>query len=359
MSAPAPAARIGVIGAGTIAARYIESLAAAPGFRVEAIASRSGTSARQTAARFGLRATSLEALIADPQLDLMLNLAPAQAHAEVTRACLRAGKHVYSEKPLATSLAQADALIAMADEAGLLLACAPAVMLWPPLRTAAALAHGGALGALVGGFASVIYSGPELFHPNPDHLYARGAGPLFDMGVYGLTALTDILGPAVEVQAMARPGARQRRIQAGPRAGEAFSVETPTTVLAQLRHNSGALSSVQFGFEAMGARAPGLEIYGARASLSLLRPFSPDGEVLICEAPGQWRAVAIEGPAWRAKDWAIGVTSAWRAFHAGAPFAASATRARETLALMCAIESQSVCGKNQAHVQHWEQGARS
>lgn len=339
MSRQVPAAVIGLLGAGSIAEPYLKSLSLCEGFKVEAVASRSGDSAKALAAKHGLRALEVADLIADPQINLIVNATPAAVHASLTGACLRTGKHVYSEKPLAASVAGADALIALADRSGLMLACAPAVTLWPPLRTAALMAARGDLGALVGGFASLIYPGPEIFHANPQHLYGLGAGPLFDMGVYGLTALIEILGQVEAVQAMGSQVTTRRQIRSGPRAGDAFFAETPTTIVAQMRHRTGALSSVQFGFEAMGSRAPGLEIYGTRASLSLPRPYARDGEVWISEAPGTWRAAPLEGPPWREADWAIGVTSAWTAFHERQPFATNARRA-ETLALMCAIEAQ-------------------
>ncbi len=356
MSGGAPRAFVGLLGAGTIADRYVESLSAAQGFMVVAVASRSGASARAAALRYGMRNMTVAELLADTQVNYVLNLAPAAAHADLTMASLRAGKHVFSEKPMACTVEAADALIATAQQTARLLACAPAVLMWPALRTAAAIVQRGELGTLVGGFSSVIYPGPELFHPNPDHLYSEGAGSLFDMGVYGLTALLDILGPVAAVQAFGSQVTPRRTIKIGPRAGEGFSAVGPTTVLAQMRHQSGALSTLQVGFEAMGSRAPGLEIYGTRASISVARPFDPEGDVLISDAPGQWRIAELEAPAWRDEDWACGVTEAWSAFHADEVPHASASRARETLALMCAIESQCI---SQTHEAHWQSQNRS
>ena len=132
-------ARIALIGAGSIGSRYVDSLRKAPGFDVVSVCSRNPVNAGRFASDKGLLAKSLENILTDPDINYILNLTPAAEHAAITAACLQAGKSVYSEKPLAHELSEADALIELADLRGLLLACAPATFLWPPLATAGGL----------------------------------------------------------------------------------------------------------------------------------------------------------------------------------------------------------------------------
>jgi predicted dehydrogenase len=337
-----PEARVALIGAGSIAGAYLDSLQATPGFTLVAIASRDGASAARLAAANGLRASGVADALAARDIDYVLNLTPADEHVAITRASLQAGKSVYSEKPLARDLAEADALIALAKRQGVLLACAPATFLWPPLTTVRRLVQEGSLGVVSGALATLVYPGPEIFHPNPGHLYA--VGPLFDMGVYQVTALIDLLGPVVAVSAMASRRSTERRILVGARAGEPFDVVAPTSIHAQLRHAGGAISTLIVSFDGVSALPPTLTLWGDKAGVTL-DPHAPDAVLTISEAIGTRRSLALDGPAWTPARWAIGASSAWRSFHTGDAVAASAERARHVLAVLLAIECASEKGR--------------
>ena len=249
-------ARVALIGAGTIGARYLGSLRQTPGFEVVSVCSRNPENAGRFASEHGLSAKSLEIILADPDINYVLNLTPAEEHGAITAACLQAGKSVYSEKPLASTLSEADALIELADHRGLLLACAPATFLWPTLATAGRLVREGRLGSVIGALSTLVYQGPEIFHPHPAHLYSASAGPLRDMGVYQITALMALLGPVVSVSAFSSRSRTQRSILVGPDAGKYFRVDADTHFQAQLLHSNGAVSSVIVSFDGISTSSP-------------------------------------------------------------------------------------------------------
>lgn len=325
-----------LVGAGTIAASYVTGLRATPGFDVVAICARSVDSAADFATRHGLVPMTFDAMLANRSIDYVLNLTPASAHEGITRICLLAGKSVYSEKPLAATLAAADALIALADEQRLLLACAPATFLWPPLATTRRLIAEGAVGQLVGGISSLVYPGPELFHPNPGHLYEAAAGPLHDMGVYQVTALMELFGPISGVAAMATRARDERVVLIGPDAGTRIPVETATHFHAQLRHINGAITSMTVGFDGVSPVPPFLHIFGRTGALVVDAMHTPNAAVRHCATSSDGVAVAI--PKWSDSMQSIGPASAWSSFHTGQKIETGAARARDVLAVLLAID---------------------
>ncbi len=289
------------------------------------------------AAEKGLRPARFEDILADRSINYVLNLTPAGAHAAITSACLDAGKSVYSEKPLASTLGEADELIALAERRGLLLACAPANILWPPIAMARHLVASGDLGQPVGGLATLVYPGPELFHPDPAQFYLAPTGPLKDMGVYQVTALAAILGPIVRVSAMVARSSGERKVGVGPRKGQRFVPEAPTHVTALLEHAGGAISTIVTSFDGMSASAPRLEVFGRTAGLMIDNVHRPDAMVTRRRA-GSAAAEVLDAPQWTPALHAIGPTSAWTAFHAGTPVDVSSARARAVLAVLLSVE---------------------
>lgn len=247
---------------------------------------------------------------------------------------------MYSEKPLAATLAPADVLIALAQQRRLLLACAPATFLWPPLATARRLISEGTIGQIVGGVSSLVYPGPELFHPDPAHLYGHAAGPLYDMGVYQVTALMALFGPVVGVVAMASKAQDQRIVKVGPHAGTRFPAKTATHFHAQLRHANGAISSLTVGFDGISPAPPYLHVFGREGGLAIDAVHMPHATVRHCK-PSARDGIDIATPEWTDAMLAIGPTNAWSSFHSGQPIETSAARARDTLAVLLAIDKAS------------------
>lgn len=206
-------------------------------------------------------------LFADPAVDIVLNLTRPYEHFEVSRAALLAGKHVYSEKPLAADLAEGRELVRLAEEKGLLLGGAPDTFLGAGLQTCRRLIDDGYIGEPVGAAAFMICRGHESWHPDPDFYYQRGGGPLFDMGPYYLTALVNLLGGVSMVSGMARASFPERLITSQPHRGETIHVHVPTYVAGLLQFASGAVGTLFTTFDVHYWGQARLEVYGAEGTL--------------------------------------------------------------------------------------------
>ena len=347
-----------MVGTGSIAATYVKGLRHTPGFEVAAVCSRDPANAAVFATVNKLVARTFADILADPAINYVLNLTPADAHPAITHACLQAGKSVYSEKPLATTLAEADALISFADQQGLLLACAPATTLWRPLATAQKLVVQGTLGSIVGALATLVYPGPETFHANPAQFYSAAAGPLRDMGVYQINALCSLLGPVLSVSAMASCARAERKVRIGIQAGTSFSVDAPTHVSALLHHASGTISTIIVSFDGMSATPPRLDLYGDLAGLGIENCHRPDA-VLWLNRAGSHERLTADDPPWSLACQAIGPTSAWNAFHTGKFVEVNASRARDVLAVLLSIERSCLDGAVTNVPNAWSAGVQN
>jgi predicted dehydrogenase len=333
-----------VIGAGDIAARYVEAMRATGFLDPLLIASAKGHSAAALARQCGLRAVDVATLLGDETVDLVLNLAPPLVHADLTRRALLSGKHVYSEKPLAGSLIEALGLSELAQQHGRMLACAPATFLGPALQTARAIIDAGGIGEVVGARATMVYPGPDLWHHNPDHLFGPLAGPLFDMGIYHLSAIVALLGPVRQVQALASTEREQRTIHSGPRTGETFPVHVATHVAGTLRLTSGVIASVLFSFDGFGSKAPGLEIIGTRGALAIAHPSQFDGVVELSTELFKWREVPVTLSEWSDRMWAIGLAEACAAFQRGEAPRCKPAFACHLVEVLSLLEAAAVSG---------------
>ena len=232
---------VGIIGAGNISEAYLRLAKVFANLRVVAIADIVPAAAGARAEQFAVRAMSAEELLRSDEIDIVVNLTVPDAHYQVTRDILSAGKHAYSEKPLALNAADAKKLVAFADRRGLKLAGAPDTFLGAGGQRARQLLDKGTIGRVIGGSAYVMGHGMEMWHPNPGFFYQPGAGPVFDVGVYYITALVALLGPVKTVTAMASKGFDERLVtSASPMQGKRIKVNTPTNINAILSFQDGA-----------------------------------------------------------------------------------------------------------------------
>lgn len=274
--------RVGIVGCGNISRQYLDSLQRLPNLRLTAVADLNQEAARTVADAHGVEATDPDALLGRDDVDVVLNLTTPQAHAPVSIAALAAGKHVYLEKPFATSLADADAMLAAASAAGRRIGSAPDTVLGTGTQTARALIDRGDIGEPVAATAFMLSAGHESWHPSPGFYYEVGGGPLLDMGPYYLTSLVTLLGPIASVSAMSGRPRQVRVAPAGaPRAGEAFPVEVETTVSALLQHEGGAVSTLVVSFDVVASTLPRIEVYGTEGTLGVPDPNRFDGEVTL------------------------------------------------------------------------------
>jgi len=202
---------------------------------------------------------------------------------------------VFNEKPIALDLTSAEALVAKADAAGLRLGCAPDTFLGPGLQTMRRMLEAGSIGTPLTASAVMQSAGPHLWHPNPDFLYQPGAGPLFDIGPYYLTALAQAFGPIARVAARGGTAAPTRIIGKGPRAGEQIPVAVPTYVAALYEFESGALAQATFSFDTPLERMGVLEITGAEATLVAPDPNTFGGEIRIIRGQEAWETLPAAG----------------------------------------------------------------
>ncbi|MBW2279958.1 MAG: Gfo/Idh/MocA family oxidoreductase [Deltaproteobacteria bacterium] len=287
--------RAGLVGCGVISKVYAEKLNALPFVELAACADLDGERARALAEAHGIpRVLGVHALLADPAIDVVVNLTVPQAHVQVSRAAIEAGKSVYSEKPLGLALGDGRALVEAADRAGLRLGCAPDTFLGGGLQTCRKLIDDGAIGEPVGANAFMLSPGPERWHPGPQIFYQRGAGPLFDMAPYYLTALVMLLGPARRVTGSARMTHAQREIGSEPLRGQKMDVEVPTHVASVVDFESGPVATLVTSFDVQASRYRNLEIYGTEGTLSVPDPNSFGGPVQVKRsAPDEWQDVPL------------------------------------------------------------------
>ena len=297
MGGAVTALRVGVVGAGKISGAYLSTLRRLSNVGVVAVSDLDEVRARTAAATTpGARPLAVADLLAADEVDLVLNLTIPAAHAEIARAAIAAGKHVYGEKPLAVTTVEAGAMLAAAACAGVRLGCAPDTVLGTGVQTARACLDSGEIGTPIAATAFMVTPGHERWHPAPEFYYQPGGGPLFDMGPYYLTALVTLLGPVRRVAGMAAIPRATRTIGSGPRAGAEIDVAVATHVTGVLEHAHGALSTLVMSFDVWAGRLPPIEVYGTAGSLSVPDPNRFGGAVQIFRAGAEdWTPVPEAG----------------------------------------------------------------
>ena len=287
--------RIGIIGCGVIADIYCKNTPRFADIEMRACADLRAEAAAKLAEKYGLVPMTVSDLLASRDVDIVLNLTVPAAHAEVSMAALNAGKHVYSEKPLAHSVAAAHELVSTARERGLRLAAAPDTVLGAAGREARRLIDSGKAGRITAGTAFVLSRGMEHWHPSPAWFFQPGAGPVFDMGPYYLTQLVQLLGPVLRVAALAGTGFTERLLTAeGPLKGTKVPVGTPTTLLSLLDFAGG--SQVVFGASwdvSRHSHRP-FELYGTEASLRLPDPNFMGGTIELGTRDQDWQEIRTD-----------------------------------------------------------------
>ncbi len=335
---------VAVIGCGTISDEYLRNLTSFPDLRVLFCADLDPERAKAQAAKYSVPETgSTEQATAHPDVELVVNLTIPAAHAEVAQQAVAAGKHVWNEKPLALDTTAGRALLAAAVRAGVRVGCAPDTVLGAGLQTARRLIDGGVIGEPQSALTLMQDPGPQGWHHDPEFLFRRGAGPLFDMGPYYLSTLATLLGPAEQVAALGRRSQPSRVIGSGPRAGTAFEVEVPTHVAALISYARGPAATLLLSFDSPLRRHGFVEISGTEATLSLPDPNRFDGDVRV-RAAGRddWETVPAAGAT---AGRGLGVLDMARAIRAGTAHRASGELALHVLDIMEAVARSITAGR--------------
>lgn len=301
-----PSLRIGLVGCGSVSMAYLRNAPRFRGVEIVACADINPDAAARRAAQFGLRAMEVGALIADPAVDLVLNLTVPAAHFDLSMAALRAGKHVFTEKPLAVRAEAGRTLVAAAAARGLALGSAPDTFLGAAGRLARRLLEQGRIGAPVTGTAFMLGRGMEHWHPDPGFYYQAGAGPVMDMGPYYLTTLVNLMGPVRRVQAVAATGQPERLITAaGPKQGTRFTVGTPTSVLSLLEFACGAAVTFGASWDVFRHSNHPIELHGIGGSLRLPDPDNFGGAVDVSDGGAVWEATDTATMPFGAVNWPL------------------------------------------------------
>ena len=236
-------------------------------------------------------AMEVAALLADPRIDIVLNLTTPQHHVSVGLQALAAGKHVYSEKPLGISLNEALQLVSASRTFGKRVGSAPDTFLGGAHQTARAVLDAGLIGDVVAGTCFMMVPGHEIWHPNPDFYYQPGGGPMLDMGPYYLTCLVNMLGPVHSVMGSAKAAYAHRTVGSGPREGQRFEVTVPTHISGMLEFESGATVTITTSFDVWKHDHNHIELYGRTGSMIVSDPNQFEGEIKVSEKRGDWSAV--------------------------------------------------------------------
>jgi len=284
--------KVGVIGCGNISDAYFKGCRAFQTLDVVACADIVRERAEAKAEEYGVKACTVDELLADPEIQLVVNLTIPKVHAEVSLAAIMAGKNVHSEKPLAVTREDGRKVLAAAEAKGVLVGCAPDTFLGGGIQTCRKLIDDGWIGQPVAATAFMMGHGPESWHPNPCIFYQTGAGPLFDMGPYYLTALVNLLGSIEQVTASANITFPKRMITSQPHYGEYIDVQVPTHVAGVMSFASGVIGTIITSFDVWASKLPRIEVYGSEGSLSVPDPNTFTGPVRVWRPEaGEWREI--------------------------------------------------------------------
>ena len=340
--------KVGVIGCGNISPIYLKSGPKFEIIEIVAVADQIRERAESRAEEFGVpRVCTVVELLADPEIEIVINITTPNAHAEVGFQVLEAGKCVYNEKPLAIKREDGKGMVALAKEKGVLIGGAPDTFLGGGIQTCRKLIEDGWIGEPVAATAFMLGHGHESWHPDPEFYYYVGGGPMFDMGPYYLTALVNLMGPVRRATGSARITFAERTITSEKKYGNKIQVEVPTHIASVLDFANGAVGTLVTSFDVWGAHVPRIEIYGSTGSLSVPDPNTFGGPVSLLRAGSrEWQEVPLAyGYAENSRG--LGVADMAHALRSGRKHRANGDLTYHVLDVMHAIHDAS---NQDAHV---------
>ena len=281
---------VGIVGAGVISQTYLENLTSFPDVKVVAIGDLIPERAKAKAEEHGVPSWgTLEDVLANPEVELVVNLTIPESHIAVSAQAVAAGKHVWTEKPLGLDREGGRQLLKDAEAAGVRVGSAPDTILGPGFQTAKRAIAEGVIGTPLFVQTAFQTQGPDLWHPEPAFLFAKGAGPLLDMGPYYFSALVSLLGPIAGVAARGSRFRTERHIHTGPRAGETFPVEVPSSVQVLSTFEGGQHGTHLLSFDSALERHGVVEIHGTEGSIVLPDPNRFEGRTAYVKPLGVFR----------------------------------------------------------------------
>ena len=285
---------IGIIGCGNISDAYLKGAARSDLITVKAVADIDAGAAALKAEAFDVQAMTVEQLLADSEIEIVINITVPLAHVEVSHAIVDAGKHVYSEKPLAVTLTEGRDLMAAVNAAGVRLGCAPDTFLGAGHQACRQAIDSGRIGNILGGAAAVLTHGMEHWHPNPTFFFKPGGGPMLDLGPYYLTQLVNMIGPVARVACLTSRGSETRTVTSeGPMTGEMIDVEVPTTVNGVLAFENGANVTLTTSWDVWKSERLPFEVYGSEGTMLVPDPNFFGGHPKLSNGKGDWEELGI------------------------------------------------------------------
>lgn len=338
---------IGVVGCGNISGIYFKNCQLLETTKIVACADILLERAEAKAKEFDIpKACSVDAIMHDPGIDLILNLTIPKAHTEIALAAIKAGKHVYGEKPLAIKRSDGLKILEAARQKKVRVGSAPDTFLGGSIQTCRKLIDDGWIGEPIGATAFMTCRGHESWHPDPEFYYKTGGGPMLDMGPYYLTALVNLMGSIKRVSGATRVTFPTRLITSKPKFGTVIKVDTPTHIAGTLEFSNGAIGTIITTFDVWAAQLPRIEIYGTLGSLSVPDPNGFGGTVKMFR-PGQadWAEVPL-AYGYTENSRGLGVADMAAAIQSGRPHRASGELAYHVLDAMLSFEDACRSGKH-------------
>jgi predicted dehydrogenase len=336
---------IGIVGCGNISQAYFNAAQRFEILKLVACADIKSEVAVAKAEENQCLAQSVQDLLKNKDVDLVINLTIPAVHAEVSLSALHAGKHVHSEKPLAVTLEDGKKIIDTAQQKGLLVGCAPDTFLGAGLQTCRKLIDDGWLGKIVSGSAFMMSRGPEAWHPNPAFFYQRGAGPMFDMGPYYITALVHLLGPIKSVSAVTGKAFQERIATCKEQFGKVLPVEIPTHYSGVLEFHSGAIINMTISFDVHRHGHSPIELYGTAGSIKVPDPNTFGGPIeVFTPMSGEWKTQAFSHP-YAENMRSIGAADMAYAILSGREHRSSGALAYHVLEVMHSFQKASESGR--------------
>lgn len=338
-------AKVGIIGCGNISNIYFQAGKTFEAIDIVACADLLMERAQAKAEEHGCKAMTVEQLLADPEIEIVMNLTIPIAHAEVALKALEAGKCVHNEKPLAITREDGKKMLQAAKAKGLRVGCAPDTFMGAGIQTCVKLIDDGWIGEPIGATAFMMCHGHESWHPDPEFYYKVGGGPMFDMGPYYLTALVALMGPAKRVTGSTRVTFPERTITSEPKYGTKIKVDVPTHVNGVIDFANGAIATIIQSFDVWGAHLPNIEIYGTEGSIRVPDPNGFGGPVQVKRLRADWTDMPLShGYAENSRG--IGVADMACGLRSGRKHRANGDMAYHVLDIMHAVHDASDQGKH-------------
>ncbi len=339
--------KVGVIGCGKISDVYFQAGEIFDILDIVACADLDTARAKAKAEQYALsHAYTVEELLADPEIEIVVNLTIPNAHASVALQAIHAGKSVYSEKPLALTRGQGQEVLSTAQGRGVLVGCAPDTFLGAGIQTCRKLIDDGAIGEPVAAAGNMLSHGPEGWHPDPNFYYQPGGGPLFDMAPYYLTAFINLIGPVRRVTASTRVTFPERAITSQPHFGDIISVNTPTHIAGVMDFTNGAIGTLVTSFDVWSSDLPNIEIYGTEGTLRVPDPNTFGGPVRIRYGrEKEWHDISLTHD-YSEQSRGIGVADMAYALRSGRLYRANGAMAYHVVDVMQSFLESSDIGKH-------------